>query len=473
MRYLRRFWPALLLALLTACGGASSATATPETAATAETAHSWTVGEMEPINNAGPKGYYRTRYQAWGQDNVEYGYNLLTRLDYDTLEMEVVCRKPGCEHDSPDCLAYSNIQNNDYFIAQDDGSVLVYHRAFSENTLQDMLDAYREILNDPDRLAEEYPGEVGAAYVQDCVNMLQQPSYVDRISADGTSRERLFSLPEGINPQLVCRDENALYGVIQEGTLDLSTTNYGVRIGLDGQVDTFDIPDPEYTNLIGGWNGRLVLRHTRSPVDMNTMFLYGNYDGFYALERQATQDCWLYDPVTGETDKIRLPDEQVELMSMVGDMLVYCRSGDTGDALCIYDLMTGESSTLYEENNRINVVSPVCNLAGTPHFVTGYMNGSSTMVELSTGICWNMETLEEMTGLSGQGYHVNAPVCETADGRLLLELYNNNSRYPSYTTIPSPVTPEDDVADVRASLQAVQEYQEEKAVQEYQEEKAP
>lgn len=463
MRYLRKVWPALLLALLTACGGASSATATPETAATAETAHSWTVGEMEPVNNAGPKGYYRTRYQEWDQDNVVYGYNLLTRLDYDTLEIEVVCRKPGCEHDSPDCLAYFNIQSNDYFMAQDDGSVLIYHRAFSGDSLQDMLDAYRELLNDPARLGEEYPGEEGVTYVQDCMNMLQQPSYVDRISADGTSRERLFSLPEGMNPQLVCRDENALYGVIWEGNLDLATTNYGVRIGLDGQVDTFDIPDSEYTNLIGGWNGQLVLRHIRSPVDMNTMYLYGNYDGFYALEKQSTQDCWLYDAASGEVDKIRLPDERVKLLSVVGDMLVYCRSEENRHDLCTYDLMTGENRTLYEADTRIDVASPVCNLAGNPHFVTGYVNGSSSMVELSTGICWNMETLEEMTGLSGQGYHVNTPVCETADGRLLLELYNNNSRYPSYTTIPSPVTPEEEVADVQASLQAVQEYQEEMA----------
>ena len=118
MKYLRRVWPLFLLTLLTACGGASSDAATPETIATAETASSWTVGETEPVYNAGHKGYYRICYQEWETGDEIYAYDLITRLDYDTLEMEVVCQKTGCEHNSPDCLAYTNIQSRDYIIAQ-------------------------------------------------------------------------------------------------------------------------------------------------------------------------------------------------------------------------------------------------------------------------------------------------------------------------------------------------------------------
>ena len=461
MKYLRRVvWPVFLLVLLTACGGASSGAAAPETIATAETASSWTIGEIELLYNAGRTGYYRTQYRQWEEDTGVYSYNLLTRVDYDTLETEVVCQKPGCEHDSPDCLAYANIQSADYYVPEEDGSVLFYHRVWAEELRQDMLAEYQELLNNPGELASKYPGEAGEIYVQDCVNVLQQPSYVERLSADGTSRERLVSLPEGVNPELVCRDENALYGVVREGNLDIPTINYGVRIGLDGQVDTFEIPNSEYTTLMGGWNGRLVLRHVRSRVDMNTMYLYGNYDGFYALEKESTQDCWLYDPTTGEVEVIRLPDERVTLLSVVGDILVYCRKDITRYALCTYDLLTGESNTLYEDNSQIVGATPLRNLAGETHFVNSYVNGSSTMVELSTGLCWDMGTLEEMTGMSGQGYHVNTPLCETADGRLLLELYSNSSRDPIYTTIPSPVTPEENVADARASLQEIQQYTE-------------
>ena len=460
MKYLRRFWPALLLALLTACGGALSGTATQETAATAETAPAWTIGEMQPLYSANQAGYYRTQYRQWEDEYGTHAYNLITRVDYDTLEENVVCRKPGCEHDSPDCLAYVNIQNADFYVAEEDGSLLIYHRVWSEENRADTLAQYQEILNDPARLETEYPGEAGKAYVQDCIDILQQPSYVDRISADGLSRERLVSLPEGVNPDLVCRDENALYGIVWNGNLDISTVNYGVRIGLDGQVDTFEIPEPEYTTLLGGWNGKLVLRHVRSPVDINTMYLYGNYDGFYALEKASTQDCWLYDPATGEVDMIRLPDERVTLLSVVGDQLLYSRDEINRYALCSYNLATGETHTYNEGSNQIANAAPVQNVGGTPHFVSSYESGNSVMVELSTGLSWDQATLEEMTGLSGQGYFVSGPLCETADGRLLLELYSNGKRNPIYATIPSPVTPEENVADVQASLQAVQEYEE-------------
>lgn len=461
MKYLRRVvWPVFLLVLLTACGGASSGAAAPETIATAETASSWTIGEIELLYNAGRTGYYRTQYRQWEEDTGVYSYNLLTRVDYDTLETEVVCQKPGCEHDSPDCLAYANVQSADYYVPEEDGSVLFYHRVWAEELRQDMLAEYQELLNNPGELASKYPGEAGEIYVQDCVNVLQQPSYVERLSADGTSRERLVSLPEGVNPELVCRDENALYGVVRKGNLDIPTINYGVRIGLDGQVDTFEIPDPEYTTLMGGWNGKLVLCHTRSPVDMNTMYLYGNYEGFYALEKVATQDCWLYDPATGETEIVHMPEECAKLLNVVGDLLIYCRCEGNRHTLCTYDLSTGKSHTLCGGTNRFDMATPVQNLSGDPHFVIGYLNGRNTMVELSTGLCWDREVLGEMTGLTGQGYVVDRPVCETADGRLLLELYTNNSLYPSYTTIPSPITPEENVEDARASLQAVQEYAE-------------
>lgn len=460
MRYLRRFWPALLLALLTACGGASSGTATPETAATAETAPSWTIGEMQPLYSANSRGYCRTTYREREGGNSVYAYNLITRVPFDTLEEEVLCHLPGCEHNTSDCLSYINIQSSDVVLAQEDGSVLVYHAAFSDQSGQDMLQSYQEILNDPARLEAEYPGEAGKAYVQDCIDMLQQPSYVDRISADGLSRERLVSLPEGMNPGLICRDENALYGIVKEGVFEVATDIYGVRICLDGQVDTFSIPDPDYTTLLGGWNGQLVLRHTRSPVDMNTMYLYGNYDGYYALQRQDTQDCWLYDPATGAVDKIRLPDQNVGLWQVVGDQLLYSRNAVDRSALCVYDLVTGENRTLCEADNLLMDATPVQNVGGTPHFVISYLNGNITMVELSTGLTWSLAELGEIAEEIPAGFYVNRPLCETADGRLLLELYSNSHRDPIYTTIPSPVTPEENVADVSAALQAVQEYEE-------------
>lgn len=460
MKYLRILWPALVLALLTACGGGASPAATTETAATAETAATWTVGEMEPLYSANSRGYCRTTYREWGDGDTAYAYNLITRVPFDTLEEEVLCHLPGCEHDTPDCLSYINIQSSDGVVAQEDGSVLVYHLALSDQSKQDMLQNYQEILNDPARLEGAYPGEAGKIYVQDCIDMLQQPSYVDRISADGLTRERLVTLPEGLNPRLVCRDENALYGIVNEGPFEVSASVYGVRIGLDGQVEPFSIPDPDYTTLLSGWNGQLVLRHTRSPVDMNTMYLYGNYDGYYALQRQATQDCWLYDPATGAVDQIRLPDQNVSLWQVMGDQLVYSRNELNQAALCVYDLVTGETRTLYEGNGMGVDATLVENLGGTPHFVISYLNGSTVMVELSTGLTWSLAELGELAEEIPAGFNVNRPVCETADGNLVLELYSNNYRNPIYLMVPSPVTPEEETADVSAALQAVQAYEE-------------
>lgn len=460
MKYLRILWPALVLALLTACGGGASPATTTKTAATAETAATWTVGKMEPLYSANSRGYFRSVYQEWEGGNSAYAYNLITRVPFDTLEEEVFCHLPGCEHDTPDCLAYINIQSSDGVVAQEDGSVLIYHLALSDQSRQDMLQNYQEILNDPARLEGAYPGEAGKIYVQDCIDMLQQPSYVDRISADGLTRERLVSLPEGMNPRLVCRDENALYGIVDDGPFEVSASVYGVRIGLDGQVEPFSIPDPDYTTLLGGWNGQLVLRHTRSPVDMNTMYLYGNYDGYYALQRQDTQDCWLYDPATGAVDKIRLPDQSVSLWQVMGDQLLYSRNELNQTALCVYDLVTGETHTLYEGNGVVVDATPVENPGGAPHFMISYLNGSITMVELSTGLTWTLAELGELDEEIPAGFYVNRPVCETADGNLVLELYSNNYRNPIYLMVPSPVTPEEDAADVSAALQAVQAYEE-------------
>ncbi len=453
----KQLWPVLLLVGLTACSGGGTS-ATPETAAAAEITAVWTVGEMRPLYSSDTTCYYRSQYRGWKSEDDSYGYNLVTRVDYDTLEETPVCRVPGCTHDSSECLAYLNLLSQYQIIAAGDGSLLLYHLGWDSSSEQNMMEAYEAVLNDPARLEVEYPGERGRQYLQECIDQLQEPSYVDRISADGLSRERLVTLPEGVNPSLVCWDGEALYGMVMDGNLDVNTVEYVIRIGLDSQVDTFEIPDPGYTTMMGGWNGKLVLRHFRSPVDMNTMFLYGNYSGFYALEREATYDCWLYDPATGETEKIRMPDDKVRILSIVGDELVYSRSVDQQDELCVYDLLAGESRTLCTLEGSVATAAPINNPGGAERFVYSYKNQMAAIMELSTGYAYTLEELQQMAGEIPSGYYVSSVLCETGDDRLLLELYASGSRYPIYTTIPSPVTPEEEVADVQTSLQSVQEY---------------
>lgn len=453
----KQLWPVLLLAGLTACSGGRTA-ATPETASAAEITAAWTVGEMRPLYSSDTTGCYRSRYYSWEAEDNRYGYNLITRVDYDTLEETPVCRVPGCTHDSSECLAYINLLSQDQIIAEGDGSLLIYHIGWDSGSRQNMMAAYEAVLNDPARLEAEYPGEWGQRYLQDCMDQLQEPSYVDRISADGLSRERLVTLPEGVNPNLVCWDGEALYGMVMDGNLDVNTVEYVIRIGLDGQTDTFEIPDPGYTTLMGGWDGKLVLRHFRSPVDMNTMFLYGNYSGFYALEREATYDCWLYDPATDETEKIRMPDDKVRILSIVGDELIYSRSVAERVELCVYDLLAGESRTLCDLGSSVATAGPVNNPGGAARFVYSYKDQMAAIMELSTGYAYTLEELQQMAGEIPSGYYVSGVLCETGDDRLLLELYASGSRYPIYTTVPSPFTPEEEQVEAAASLQELHEH---------------
>ena len=100
-----------LAASLAACGGADgnapSATATPQPAATAETAPaeetaalSAVAGELYPILpaddthmwfNTGTRGYQ----MKWEND-----HGLVMVIDYDTAEQRVLCSVPGCTHDA-------------------------------------------------------------------------------------------------------------------------------------------------------------------------------------------------------------------------------------------------------------------------------------------------------------------------------------------------------------------------------------
>lgn len=455
----RKIIPSVLaLALLAACGNAQSGSNTPETAVAAETAPAWTVGDMQMTYNSDGNTYYTFSYHEWEDVGYAFGYDLITRVEYDTGEKAPICQVPGCEHDSSACLAYVDTQSSERLIAAGDGSLLVYHKAWNEESRENMRVSYEEILQDPERRETEYPGQAGEKYLQSCVDMLEQPSYLDRISADGMSRERLVTLPADLNPELICWDGNALYGVILDGNLDMLSKNYGVRISLDGQVDTFEIPDSAYTSLAGGWNGKLVLSHTRCPVDINTMYLYGNYNGFYALERDACVDCWLYDPNTGEMERIQLPGEYSKYLCLAGDSVVYTRTEPDGISLCTYDLATGESQVLYTNQGNIFSAMPVNRPGGKSRFVCSYYDYSSVLVELSTGRFWSPEELTEMVSQEFPGWHVGNICCETDDGRLVLEMYMNSSSDVVYATIPSPVTPEEEVADVQTSLQSVQEY---------------
>lgn len=447
-----RKMPGLILAaaLLTACADTQPPAATPETAA--ETA-GWSVGEMRPLPEANDQGIYVFQYSAINQDN-HYPYNLLCRVDFDSGEVSPVCRVPGCTHDSIDCLAYIDIQSIDTVIPEEDGSLLIYHKAESAETRQDFLHKAQLYLDNAEWKEAEYPGEAGRKYLEAAVESLQQPSYVDRISADGLTRERLVTLPEDLSPSLNCWDGQALYGSTWEGNLDIILENQGVRIGLDGQVDFFDLPDPYLTSIKSGWGQYLVLSHISSPVDIRTMYLYGNYDAYYLLQNQLERQCWLYDPVQGTTQKLEMPVGPVTNFVCVGDYIVYSveNNGNQTMSMYTYDLKTGENKLLLEGMSTVYIQTiPTTDRPGS--YIWGYPGTESALVDLDTGTWWTATELMELAGLDTSRYSMVNVNGESGDGRLILTVYDNNSRKNIYVALRCP-TPEDNSNLTQQSMEA-------------------
>lgn len=433
---------ALVPVLLTACGQNAPA-ATPETADTAETAVTWTMGNLEPLPWANDRGYYFLEFHSF-DGNGRWPYYLVSRVDFDTGEVTPVCNKPGCSHDSTDCLAFSDINYaEDTIIPMEDGSVLLYHQADSTEVSQDKQEQYGYYLDYEEARVVDYPGEAGRKYVEAVYESAGQPSYVDRISADGLTRERLAVLPDDLGTYLKCWDGQALYGSLLSGNLDIITENRGVRVGLDGQVSYFDLPDPYYTEVRSGCGPYLLLSHTSSPVDLRTMYLYGNYNAFYTLREQADQECWLYDPVQGTTQKLDLPYENLTNFVGMGDRIVYTAVEDGEQWIYIYDLTTGETGLGIQGSGSM-IIKVVPAVGRQPRYVRANPQGQDALVDMDTGNWWTTDELMEMTGMDPGRYDLGNALCETRDGRLLLQLYDmgSNPTENVYTTIPSPALTE-------------------------------
>lgn len=430
----------LVPALLTACGQGEPA-ATVQPAATAETAVTWTVGDLEPLPRANDRGYYYWEYQKFDQDNYWY-YYLLCRVDFDSGEVIPVCNLPGCTHDDTDCLAFADSQSaDDTIIPMEDGSVLVYHQADSTDIRQQTQDEFEMYLEDEALLEADYPGEGGRKYAEAIYESAKQPSYLDRISADGLTRERLAVLPDNLGVYFSCWDGQALYGSLSTGNLDIITENRGVRVGLDGEVSYFDLPDPYYTQVRSGCGAYLLLGHTSSPVDLRTMYLYGNYSAFYTLRDKAVMECWLYDPVQGTTQKLELPHGTVTNFVGMGDRIVYTVEENGEARMHVYDLATGETQLDISWNGSV-YIRRILSVGQRPRYIWSYPYGQNALVDLDTGNWWIVSELIEMAGLDTEQYVLGNVMCETRDGRLLLQMYDEDTTESFYLTITSPALTE-------------------------------
>lgn len=406
--------PAVLaaLALLLAGCSASSAGASPETAESA--ALTWDLSGLRELSLQCEDGYYLTDHVAF-QDSDAYGGMLIGKYDYDTGEWAPVCRVPGCTHSGETCLAWS--MTDSVQLAALDGDLLLIHSALDTETRQMMLDYYNEILADPDRLAAYSVGGASEAYLRALAEVTAQPSWIDRISADGTRRERLITLPDGVPISFSCRDNEALYGLCTDNGSLYNRGVCGIRVTLDGQYTTFPLPEPDYTTLQGAIEGRLLLMHTSFPLDISGLNVMTRNWYYMMLDRGTDSTFWLYDPVSGENEPVDFADMADEgdarMLTARGGCIVYtCQQGRT---LAVYDIARGESRVLGTSDTGVFWADVICDPDGRATYLYTQLDDQGTVVDLRDGV--RLQPPED-------GWQKYALVADTGRGTLLASWYD-------------------------------------------------
>lgn len=357
----RLFSLALAALALTAC-------AAPRTGATAETAQTDTpeaaqTDAAEPSAGAdGPAFTVGTLFHLpdtgtyWGYNAGDAYYEiaditsdmpgaLVLKTDYATLTQAPVCHLPGCPHNSEDCVAYLADSNRTLVFVLD-GQVYLYHASYDREFLeQQSNDEEFEAWLQGQVLTPTQEAAQRAARSLDL-----QPSFIDVISADGLTRERLLTLPDTLDWNTIFRycDGRALYG------WRYAYGSYGPAVGIrldlhTGQIDEFKLLKDE--SMVGVYGNRIVTRHIVSDEPLNNDY----DDAHYAAFQNANVEFDLLDPATGERRKVcALPTSYYDNGSILGlyhDRLYFESTGYRNgrvDAFQVeyYDLNTRQTQVL-------------------------------------------------------------------------------------------------------------------------------
>lgn len=207
---------------------------------------------------------------------------MILRTDYATLVQSPLCSLPGCAHGDASCPAYVHTESTD-----------------AELYLTGIGGRLYLLQNPWERTIEYGTGK-------ETVNV-----WVERVSVDGTGRERLTDLPGDwvLSEPFPVTDGAALYGQYIDGQ-DLSF--HGVRVDLEtGEYTTFRLGLDACERIIGAADGRFVLKR------MDRAIPYAAYPNVMEMERQnllqsttgsgEPSSLILFDPATGaRTDQAAL-----------------------------------------------------------------------------------------------------------------------------------------------------------------------
>ena len=348
------------------------------------------------------------------------------KTDYATGRQEPVCKVPGCTHDSERCPAWlPNWERHSLLVLGEE--VFLLYTGFSPAEREALYGrpweeywatAYDSIVESGalDAIADmdAYKESVRADYA-----LGRSPGYLDKISADGAARSRVFTLSDARSWNAVdfqwC-DGAALYGVQVDPYQQLATAL--VRLDLaTGEAQDCPLLDNEQVLGVEGSRFVTVRYVSDEPLDPNA-----DPELYNARMQNATAEFGLLTFPTGEREVLfREPnDRTVFLNGFLGvrdGVLYFEKNNAAGDGLQIVarDLsgaarvVTEEfpSQGLWVRGDRIDSLLPVGGSDPLRWLLLENLDGQRYVLNVESG---------EWQALPGQA----VPVAQTADGRWMV-----------------------------------------------------
>lgn len=444
---------------LTACGkaadsamGNASVEANTAAGSSTQSETNRTAGELSllPITTGGYWGantgdaYYE--YARIGEDMEA----MILKTDYATGEQAPICRQEGCAHADESCNAYiANWGGVNLCFVKD--AVYLLYTSMTPYNLTPEKKAATDKANEEKR-AELATEEQRQAFDEDLRQAedtmkaeAEQCSYVDKISADGTQKQRLAEFPRDWEVSFYATDGVVLYGSRQTGEARIDGESLeGVWLDLEtGEYGAYPLG---IGNVRGVYENTLVFGSVNSEQDLQMLIESGNEEAFFAAGQNATLQYYSVNPFTAEQKLMaEMPYTGEYLLGILNNKFYTVKYlGDTGDySLLCFDPSTGAETTIKERFTNVFTVDAQSYVPLGKENEQQYLRTHTTslasgsidhyfLLDVNTG-----EISESLTRVTADEYGstVSMLAAQTNDGRWLVHTgmlstrHNSRARY--------------------------------------------